>query len=179
MLGLKAISFWVGACDTRGQGPPAHWLSLPFYIPEVAWPLSPLAPAARGRWTARTTGHDLWSWLPFAALPPFPVLPFLPLRLRCPVCGLYLATAVVVAPPSPPPRTRTTQQANYAPSPSEWGMRVGDCKIQKGERQAVLIFRALAALLIPCGAAALNERRSDIPPLWLKPHLAAIHPSLG
>ena len=27
-LGLKAISFWVGACGTRGHGPPAHWLSL-------------------------------------------------------------------------------------------------------------------------------------------------------
>ena len=23
-FGLKAISFWVGACDTRGQGPPAQ-----------------------------------------------------------------------------------------------------------------------------------------------------------
>ena len=45
MLGLKAISFWVGTCDTRGQGPPAQWLSLPFYTPEVAWPLSPLAPS--------------------------------------------------------------------------------------------------------------------------------------
>ena len=33
---LKAISFWVGACDTRGQGPPAQWLSLPFYTaPEI------------------------------------------------------------------------------------------------------------------------------------------------
>ena len=24
LLGLKAISFWAGTCDTRGQGPPAQ-----------------------------------------------------------------------------------------------------------------------------------------------------------
>ena len=34
----------------------------------------------------------------FASLPPsLPVHPFLPLRLRCPVCGVYSAPAVVVA----------------------------------------------------------------------------------
>ena len=30
----------MGTCDARGQGPPAQWLSLPFYTPEGAWPLS-------------------------------------------------------------------------------------------------------------------------------------------
>ena len=34
------VSFWVGTCDTRGHGPPAQWLSLPFDTPESAWPLS-------------------------------------------------------------------------------------------------------------------------------------------
>ena len=35
-------------------------------------------------------------------------------------------------------------------------------------------------ILSPCGAAALNERRSDrLTFKWLKLHLAAIHPSLG
>ena len=53
----------MGACDTRGQGPPTQWLSLPFYTPEGAWPLSPLAFISRlvveeaptrpeGRWSA-------------------------------------------------------------------------------------------------------------------------------
>ena len=42
LLGLKAIGFWVGACGTRGQGPPAQRLSLPFDTPEGAWPLSRL-----------------------------------------------------------------------------------------------------------------------------------------
>ena len=40
LLGLREISFSVGICDTRGRGPPAQWLSLPFYTPEGAWPLS-------------------------------------------------------------------------------------------------------------------------------------------
>ena len=30
----------MGACDTRGQGPLAQWLPLPFDTPEGAWPLS-------------------------------------------------------------------------------------------------------------------------------------------
>ena len=30
----------MGICDTRGQGPLAQWLSLPFGTPEGAWPLS-------------------------------------------------------------------------------------------------------------------------------------------
>ena len=30
----------MGTCDTRGHGPPAQWLSLPFYTPEGAWRLS-------------------------------------------------------------------------------------------------------------------------------------------
>ena len=40
LLGLREISSWVGICDTRGQGPLAQWLSLPFGTPEGAWPLS-------------------------------------------------------------------------------------------------------------------------------------------
>ena len=57
MLGLKAISFWVGTCDTRGQGPPAQWLSLPFYAPEGAWRLSWQIP---GIHRGLPKGRSLW-----------------------------------------------------------------------------------------------------------------------
>ena len=40
--------FWVETCDTRGQGPPAQWLSLPFYTPEGAWRLSCQYPEPKG-----------------------------------------------------------------------------------------------------------------------------------
>ena len=32
----------MGTCDTRGHGPPAQWLSLPFYTPEGALSANPL-----------------------------------------------------------------------------------------------------------------------------------------
>ena len=38
----------------QGKSLAAHWLSLPFYTPEGAWPLSPLAPAAGSRWPVTT-----------------------------------------------------------------------------------------------------------------------------
>ena len=44
----RSVSIWVGTCDTRGHGPPAQCLSLLFSTLVGAWPLSPLAPAARG-----------------------------------------------------------------------------------------------------------------------------------
>ena len=93
----QGISFWVGTCDTRGHGPPAHWLSLPFCTPEGAWPLSPLAPAAISRWFFATgpAGSRKSLLLP----PPLLVVVLLCSRLRCSARGEHPATQAAHAAP--------------------------------------------------------------------------------
>ena len=157
MLGLRAISFWVGTCDTRSHGPPAQWLSLPFNTPEGAWPLS------QSTWVQRWSRDHGFSKGGFLTSPRFPrggsvSAVTSPRTLRATIVVAYVvptafgtallrilgspllrlpvlqraAAAAAIDPSSDTGAgsdqgrlTRTTQQANHAPSPSEWGMRVG------------------------------------------------------
>ena len=57
--------------------------------------------------------------------------------------------------------TRTTQQANHAPSPSEWGMRVGAVKSSQG-----LLFSEARK---PCAEAAGHGRRGWCARVWSPP----------
>ena len=56
MASRRSVSGW-GPCGTRGFGPPAQWLSLPFYAPEGAWRLSWQIP---GIHRGLPKGRSLW-----------------------------------------------------------------------------------------------------------------------
>ena len=73
----------MGACDTRGQGPPTQWLSLPFYAPEGAWRLSWQFPGPTGS-SQKGTPRGLRTLTELFALPSFSALalPVILLRLR-------------------------------------------------------------------------------------------------
>ena len=79
--------------------------------------------------------------------------------------------------------TRTTQQANHAPSPSEWGMRVGAAYTRTGvlakgwvKGSAGEIEELGRELGLPLGVSVLGERFSFFSPIWHTPQRSSNGP---